>query len=75
MSLYDTLKEELSNYNLGFFNKEEQDRRISICESCPNFSGEETHTCSVCNCNINWKVMLMQNSCPEGKWIGISIDK
>ena len=74
MSLYDTLKEELSNFELGIFSKEEQERRIAICQGCENFSGEETHQCSVCKCNINWKVMMMRNSCPAGKWIPI-IDK
>ena len=74
MSLYETLLNELKDYSLGFFREEEQLRRINICKGCNNFSGEETHQCSVCNCNINWKVMLMQNSCPAGKWIPI-IDK
>jgi hypothetical protein len=68
MSIYDTLKEELKNYDLGIFSKEEQERRISICQSCTNYSGDEDHQCSICKCNINWKVMLMQNSCPAGKW-------
>lgn len=75
MSLYTILKEELAAYSIGIFDKAEQDRRIAICESCPNFSGEETHECSICKCNINWKVLMMQNSCPEGKWVGSSIDK
>lgn len=72
MTLYDTLKEELKSYDLGVFSKEEQERRISICQSCDKYSGDEEHKCSICNCNINWKVMLMQNSCSEGKWLPLN---
>lgn len=74
MSLYEIIKQELSTFDLGIFNKEEQERRISICQSCENYTGDEEHKCNICKCPINWSVMLMQNSCPTGKWIRI-IDK
>ena len=70
MSLYDTLLGELSEFDIGLFNKEEQERRIAICQACPEYSGDETHKCNICKCNINWTVMLMPNSCPTGKWRG-----
>ena len=68
MRVYETLMEELQAYDLGVFSKPEQERRIAICQSCPNYSGDETHNCSVCKCNINWKVLFTLNSCPTGKW-------
>lgn len=68
MSIYETLKQELINFDLGVFSKEEQERRIAICQGCEEYSGDFEHKCNVCKCNINWRVMLMQNSCPKGKW-------
>lgn len=71
MSIYDTIKQELANFDLGVFSKEEQERRIAICRSCEEYSGDEEHKCNTCNCPINWRVMLTINSCPKGKWVGI----
>ena len=68
MSLYDTLMQELTAYDIGAFSKAEQERRISICQGCDQYSGDEAHTCATCKCNINWKVLFMANSCPKGKW-------
>lgn len=67
MTLYDIIKLEMSHYDLGIFSKEEQERRISICQSCENFQ-EAEHKCNICNCPINWAVMFTRNSCPAGKW-------
>jgi hypothetical protein len=69
MSLYDTLMAELADFNLGVFSKAEQERRIAICQSCENYTGDETHRCGVCKCNINWNVLFTPNSCPLGKWV------
>lgn len=68
MSIYETLKQELAAFDIGVFNKEEQERRIAICQGCEEYSGDIEHKCNVCKCNINWRVMLMKNSCPKGKW-------
>ena len=69
MSLYDTLMEELANYELGAFNKAEQERRISVCEGCEKFDAP-AHKCGVCKCSIAIRVLFTVNSCPEGKWQG-----
>ena len=69
MSLYDTLMQELSSYDLGAFSKAEQERRIAICKSCNHYSGDAEHKCSVCKCNINWKVLFAPSGCPTGKWV------
>lgn len=68
MSLYDTLMDELKAFNLGAFSKPEQERRIGLCQSCDQYSGDAKHTCAICKCNINWKVLFMENACPKGKW-------
>lgn len=69
MGIYETLAKELANFDLGVFDKAEQERRIGICQSCTNYSGDKKHTCSACECNINWKVMFAANSCPVGNWV------
>jgi len=74
MSLYDTLVAELTGFNLGVFDKAEQERRISICQSCDKYTGDETHKCTICKCNINWRVLFTPNSCPEGKWVAPKVD-
>ena len=68
MSIYEILVEELKTFELGVFSKEEQERRIAICQSCEEYTGDEEHKCNKCQCNIKWKVMLMCNGCPKGKW-------
>lgn len=67
MSLYDVLREEVKNLDLGIFRKEEQERRIAICEGCENFNAED-HKCGVCKCSIAIVTLFTQNSCPSGKW-------
>ena len=73
MSLYDTLMSELAECELGVFNKAEQERRISICESCDKYVAE-SHKCGVCNCSTAVRVLFTVNSCPEGKWKGVKND-
>jgi histidyl-tRNA synthetase len=48
-------------------NKEEMDRRISICESCDHFI-KITKQCSKCGCFMQLKTRLTNASCPIGKW-------
>ena len=48
-------------------NKEEIDRRISICESCDHFI-KMTKQCSKCGCFMQLKTRLTNASCPIGKW-------
>lgn len=71
MSLYSKLLEEFKQFDLGIFNEEEQKRRIAICESCDQFNAEN-HRCKVCGCSIANVVLLTQNTCYLGKWIGSS---
>lgn len=48
-------------------NKEEIDRRISICEGCEHFI-KMTKQCSKCGCFMKLKTKLTDASCPIGKW-------
>jgi len=66
--LYRVMMEELKNVNIGAFDMEEQYRRIEICQSCTEYSGDEDHKCMHCKCNVNMLVMLTENGCPTGKW-------
>lgn len=44
---------------------EEQERRISICKSCEQFTGK---TCKLCGCFIRLKARLETEHCPIKKW-------
>ena len=69
MPLLDILRKELENIHLGVFDSEEQQRRADMCISCENFI-QEGHKCKLCGCSVSHLVLLMQNSCKAGKWIG-----
>lgn len=68
-ALYDLFLEQLKDYDLGALSKEKREQRIATCQSCDEFKAENT-SCNLCRCNVNWKVMLGQNSCMKGKWVG-----
>ena len=62
---------------------EEEVRRISICEACPNFK-ENSRVCGICLCYMDEKTKLKvnlnatkarheQTHCPIGKWGDIEI--
>ena len=44
---------------------EEQNRRLSLCRSCPRLSGSQ---CAVCTCFVEVKTLLTTERCPLGKW-------
>jgi len=45
---------------------EEHMRRLSICESCENFS--KLHLCSECHCYMPLKTKFVIFNCPIKKW-------
>ena len=61
---------DLSNY---FLNEEQQNLRLSICNSCEN-KIELTNTCGKCMCYLPWKVRMAPASCPENKWAHVTIN-
>lgn len=45
--------------------KELKEERFSICRNCEFKSGIQ---CSICECLIRAKTMIMSEKCPKGKW-------
>lgn len=45
--------------------QEEFSRRKAICASCKLF---ENDTCSDCGCLIDRKALVLEDTCPLGKW-------
>lgn len=43
--------------------KEEQERRLALCQSCPKFNSEKG-TCTLCGCIMSIKTRLAKASCP-----------
>ena len=68
-TLYNTFLEQLKDCDLGVFSPEKREARIATCQACEHFVPTD-NICGVCNCNIGIIVMLGQNSCKVGKWIG-----
>lgn len=42
------------------------DKRMEICNSCPNKSN--LGTCKLCGCFLNLKTKAINSSCDDGKW-------
>lgn len=57
-------------YNgLGHTSKEEQDKRLDICKSCPLLVANlPMPECGKCGCPVEQKVKWPLEECPEGKW-------
>lgn len=59
-----------------FVKKEEQERRLKICESCPLKSNRKyfyikrEETCGICGCYLKHKTSLIDEMCPDwpSKW-------
>jgi len=47
--------------------QELQERRRSICNSCPNYT-QQTDSCSECSCLISRRVYYLNITCPINKW-------
>lgn len=47
--------------------EEENQHRLSICESCPYFI-KETKRCNECGCFMKLKTHLKSAKCPCGNW-------
>ena len=47
--------------------KEEAERRLDICRSCPFFRKDDER-CSKCGCYLSSKTYLKAEHCPVGKW-------
>lgn len=45
--------------------RDEKERRLGICQSCPLFTGAR---CSECGCQCAWSSWLETKECPKGKW-------
>lgn len=53
----------------SFIDKEKEivaKKRIHICYSCDKFNN---NTCTICGCNMKVKTLIMNESCPQRKWM------
>lgn len=50
---------------LPVVNRNEKERRLSICKACPLYTGTR---CSECGCQCGWAAWLETKDCPKGKW-------
>lgn len=55
------------NPQTNYVSKDEADRRLKICLSCPELI-QLTKQCKKCGCLMNVKTKLEKASCPIEKW-------
>jgi hypothetical protein len=58
---------DLFNKNIGRVETIVAEKRLSICETCPNFI-KSTTQCKECGCIMKLKAKLPNASCPINKW-------
>lgn len=58
---------DLFNKNLEKVQAEVAEKRLEICNSCPEFI-RTTSQCKKCGCLMNFKTKIPNASCPIGKW-------
>ena len=60
---------------IGFWNNirgnnlELSDQRLSVCVSCDLLGYDNMWYCKSCECSLELKTKVRNESCPEGKWI------
>ncbi len=50
-----------------FVSPETADSRLDVCEGCVFFDSH-SRQCTVCACFVDAKVMLREETCPNGFW-------
>lgn len=65
-NVLDVIKDELKG-TAQKLSKEEQTKRISICESCEKFK-KLSRQCGICGCFIDMKTKYTLSSCDLEKW-------
>lgn len=63
---------DIFNKNIEKVMVPEQEKRLSICKSCPELINLTTQ-CKKCGCLMNMKTKLPHAECPLGKWSKIKI--
>jgi hypothetical protein len=58
---------DMLNPKTEYVKKEEADRRMDICKSCP-FLIKATNQCKKCGCIMHLKTKLAGAECPVGNW-------
>lgn len=57
-----------------FISEEQQEERMKYCRKCDYFIASTT-MCGKCFCYLPWKIQLAPASCPEKKWLNITINE
>jgi hypothetical protein len=55
-----------------FLSDEQVETRMSICRLCEHRI-EVTNMCGKCFCFLPWKLRMAPASCPEGKWMHVTV--
>lgn len=63
----DNILWDFSNPNSKYISHYESDKRLFICQSCPEFIESNTQ-CKKCGCIMKNKTRLEHMKCPIGKW-------
>lgn len=58
---------DMLNPNTEYAEKEEAERRLSICKACPRLINA-TNQCKECGCIMTLKTKLLHAECPIHKW-------
>lgn len=51
--------------SMNHVDKEEKERRMSVCDTCEHKKGKK---CNLCGCFLHYKTKLTNSECPLGKW-------
>jgi hypothetical protein len=46
----------------------ERQRRLDLCDQCPEQWGSRIKLCRRCGCVTAWKTQVRSGKCPLGKW-------
>ena len=65
MNVKETIKDVISG-KTEYVSKDEKKRRVSICESCPEFK-KLTRRCGICGCFIDAKAIFTKSKCAADK--------
>jgi len=65
---------DLFNKKMGRVDSETYQKRIEICQSCPELI-KTTFQCKKCGCFMKQKTKLSDASCPLKKWEAISTEE
>lgn len=65
-NVLDAIKDAVFHSDTCYVEKEEAERRASICDKCP--FKKRLNRCDLCGCYLPAKVRFVQSECPDNRW-------